>query len=862
MAAVATTSLRRERLVSLIGSALEAGAFTLLVAPPGYGKTIALRDTIGADPTVYWIQLRPGTQLEEIVRQLTATAVPDHLGAVHALFGGSGEAKELSAVIEWMSRRLRAFCGTIVIDDLHCALGDPSAVEFLTKLIENTASYVRWIGASREVPSLPIGTWVARGMMSLPVTDDDLAFDVDEAAALAAARRVDIEHDILRAIVADTGGWPMAIHLALQLWDRTRSMTPLKMRTRDVLFSQIETELWPSCPPDVREIIGACALLPQINSAILEAAGFAQAELLLERAHNAVPFVQRAPGGEYVLHELFAEFVHTVVRRQPDQLAALRDRLATALVSTGRHADALGVLLAARDQTRVLALLAQAGFALIESGHRSVVLAALSFLAETGHRNHAAVAALRGMLSYADGSAANAEALYRYACAHGLPPEMRVETCRRLATAYVNRGASPLAVEIFASLLADATIPAADLVELRSSQACALAAAGRPGDARRMLDAVLIDLAGAAPEARARILQRLGFAAFYIGDLERAETFARDAAHLATQLKMWSYAALAHSVLYGVACSTQSDSTIALQHARLTAAAGERAGDNGLMAYGLRAEYLLHAYRGDVDAFAASEAQLRGFGDVRTFRSSFPARHARAFADVLRGQVRRAISTLTVIDQRELGDAERALCASTLALFLFLADRREDSLEHVKSPLLLEASDDFMSRRYVNLARLIRGLALWCHDRTAQARRVLHFDEEAVAENDRVLLTTIADLCATPRHLLAVNVVNESLARLQAHGWGGYGRIIEMILAKVEPTNVLTAAEIKTLRAFQNGANTLQVADNLGKSPHTIEAQLKSAYKKIGCVSRAEALVYARARGWLDDHLAGIPESC
>lgn len=850
-------SLRRPRIDVLIESALSQGAASLLVAPPGYGKTIALRDAIGDDPTFRWIELPAKARLEDIVRSLTHVAVPENMASVPALFNGSGQPKDFEHVVEWMARRLRLFEGTIVIDDLHRCHGDPQALTFLGRIIELTASYVRWIGASREVPSLPIGTWVARGLMALPITDADLAFDLDEAWELARERGVDIERDVLRVIVDDAGGWPMAIHLGLQLWGRTRSIAPLQIRTREVLFSQIEAELWPHVDLDVRQIIFACALLPETNSTVLEAAGFADAELLLERAHNTIPFVQRTVEGGYALHDLFADFIHKTIRRKPGELSALRDRLATGLLSAGRDGDALKVLVAGRDGQRVLSVLAGAGFPLIEQGHRSVVAQALSFLADTGERNHPIVAALRGVLSYADGSTSNAEALYTYAYERGLPPAMRVETGRRLAMAYVNRGEGRLAVTILEPLLADEAIPRCDRVELCSSYAASLATAGRADDARRAIVQVLDGLSEVTPEARSRILARLGFTAYYLGDLDRAAEFARDAAQLAANLNLWYHAAHAHSVLYSVTSLTESDSSIALGHARLTFAAGERAGDSGLTAFGLRGEYVLHAYRGDEAAFDAAELRLGRFHDVRTFRASFPARNARALAEAIRGQVRKAISTLSVVDARDLSGAERTLRESMLALFYFLADRREESVGLLKSPLLLEASGDFVSRRYVNLARVTRGMALWCHDWTAQARRVLTFDEDAVAENDRVLMKTVTELCSAPRHLVPTTVIRDSLERLQAHGWGGYGRLIEMIFAKKEPTTSLTPAEIKTLRAFQHGANTLQVAGDLGKSPHTIEAQLKSAYKKIGCVSRAEALVYARARGWLDEQTLG-----
>jgi len=100
------------------------------------------------------------------------------------------------------------------------------------------------------------------------------------------------------------------------------------------------------------------------------------------------------------------------------------------------------------------------------------------------------------------------------------------------------------------------------------------------------------------------------------------------------------------------------------------------------------------------------------------------------------------------------------------------------------------------------------------------------------------------------------------IEKIRAYDPGADTALIERAYDAMTSTVILTTAELKTLRAFRHGATTEDVANALGKSPHTIEAQLKSTYRKIGCASRAEALAYARARGWLDDALrAGIPES-
>ncbi len=63
----------------------------------------------------------------------------------------------------------------------------------------------------------------------------------------------------------------------------------------------------------------------------------------------------------------------------------------------------------------------------------------------------------------------------------------------------------------------------------------------------------------------------------------------------------------------------------------------------------------------------------------------------------------------------------------------------------------------------------------------------------------------------------------------------------------------LSAAELETLREFDRfGGRAADVAKALGKSKFTVQNQIQSAIKKLGCSGRAEALAYARQRGWLD----------
>ena len=74
------------------------------------------------------------------------------------------------------------------------------------------------------------------------------------------------------------------------------------------------------------------------------------------------------------------------------------------------------------------------------------------------------------------------------------------------------------------------------------------------------------------------------------------------------------------------------------------------------------------------------------------------------------------------------------------------------------------------------------------------------------------------------------------------------------LLVELDANDVeLSAAELETLREFDRfGGRAVDVAKALGKSRFTVQNQIQSAIKKLGCSGRAEALAYARQRGWLD----------
>src|SRR5271154_903692 len=173
-------ALPRERLTALLAeSALTS--VELVIAPPGFGKTTLLREFAAADDGVVFVALPAATDLEAFVRCVMAAAVPSAVNAIGALFAGGADVNVESRVGDWLASRLRGFGGTVGIDDLHRAAEDERVARVLIAAISATHGRIRWIVASREVPPFPMGSWIARGWMGLPITADDLGFTTEEA---------------------------------------------------------------------------------------------------------------------------------------------------------------------------------------------------------------------------------------------------------------------------------------------------------------------------------------------------------------------------------------------------------------------------------------------------------------------------------------------------------------------------------------------------------------------------------------------------------------------------------------------------------------------------------------------------------
>jgi ATP/maltotriose-dependent transcriptional regulator MalT/DNA-binding CsgD family transcriptional regulator len=733
-----------------------------------------------------------------------------------------------------------------VLDDLQGFSHDDAALEVLARVVVDSIGRIRWIISSRDVPALPMGTWIAHGYMSLPITSDDLRFTMDDARALAVAMNVRIGESELSEIVNDVVGWPIAVRLALDLWNRQWSWRAIRTRTRDALFDVFDAEVWRAIPTSLRLVAYACSVVPEPESELLRTVGIQPHDI--EQVADRVPFVQVSDAKTAVVHDLFREFVVSRMVDTPEG-RRLNEAFAEALPAYGRPRLALHLAITIGAVAPIRAVLVERAFELIECGERDVVERAVAILTRDGAYDPVAEAVQAAFRQAADDTD-NAARMYAHAISEGLPDLLRCDVSMRLAALHVSRGNAAAASDLLPSLTRTDGVSLEKQAEARGVCATVHAASGRADEAKHLIASVEGSLAIMSPVVRARSLQRLGFASYYLGDLFNARKFALDGAVLAESLGMDVTAAHAYSTLYSIAAYREATNEGALSYARLQADAAERAGHISLRVYALRALHSLLAESGDVAAAREVERTINELPDSQAYRDGLLSRVARAVVSLSEGRIPEAYALVAGSHEDRLTPHERAFRSAFIACILLILRRRSEAMDLIARTPLVPAASDFFSKRFMSFAAAYRGLALWATDRSAQARRALNADFSYLPARDVLMIATIKDIVMLPHPLADSSFVADLRRSLAKAGLDGYGAMIEMIAAPNSSGFELTEKEMETLRAFHDTGGTVsEVAEYLGKSRYTVDHQVKSAIRKIGCSGRAEALAVARRMG-------------
>lgn len=854
----------RPRVVERIADAATQ-RISLIVAPAGYGKSVALSQfLLELDESWLRFDLRPEHDTLPGVLRGFAEAIEEAAPEARRTLASAYERNRASETVGadlalWMYQHLKGWRGTIAVDDLHVAEKDAEVVRFFVALIERTKTHIRWIISTRSAAGLPVGTWLAYGDCDLMIDERDLCFTTEEAKQAAAAFKLGVREEELRALLELTEGWPTALSFALRTSTRSVDLRSITTMTREMIYQYLAEQVYRSLSEEEREFLEAVSLLSEIDVDVMVAIGFDRARKLIAELRERVAFLYEVRPGVYRCHDLFRDFVlHQLELEGEAATNRLRCVIAGAMESLSRPHVALRLYADAGAEASVLRLIEIHGFDLLATGHADLALAAIAALTEEHRREHPLVLALRGILESSIGRFAEAEPLLKRSLELTDDAALRARVAMRLALLYINQGKDAAAV--LDRVAQDAAVPKALLAEALALRAVVAARAGDVEHANELLDRVETDVHGfEESDSLARTLQRVGVAAWELRQDQRARFALARSSEMANRLSMHSLACLALDTLALEAWHCENDVPYALWYAQQAAGAAAKSGDIFSMQTATLRILSIEIWRGNVERLVALERQA---GELRTsdLSRSLYLVGSHAYRNAWEGKPGQAHTALASVIDRIPNGFDKIITRAVYALCLSLDGKVKESKD--EAPAIMAAIDaeqpqlDGFASLALEIAQMIGILSEIVAGRKTVAANFLKrrpaLCSRPGAEAMREAATRLLRYAAGP-----VDIEDE-LRTMEQYALGGFARLVSAAKEAVERAESadfeaserrLTEAEARVLRLLADGLSPKEIAAETERSVLTVQTHIKHAIAKLNCRGTADLLTLIHRRG-------------
>ncbi|HET7813062.1 MAG TPA: LuxR C-terminal-related transcriptional regulator [Candidatus Baltobacteraceae bacterium] len=836
----------------------------LIVAPAGYGKSVALRqflDTLADVPVARFDLRAEHRTLLGFLRgfsQAVESFAPDALKTVSGAYQKNAASSTAGADLAmWMHAHIKTFTGVIAIDDLQLAENEPEITRFLVSLIERTKGRVRWIISSRSVLDLPVGSWLAYGEMDLGIDEHDLGFTIEEAKQTAKASRVAVRDEELQQILTMTSGWPTAMSFALRSSTRSVDLRNITATTREMVYRYLAEQVYGSLGDEDRELLHLIAFLPEIDLEVLRHAGYNRAKALIEGLRDRVAFIYPERPNVYRAHDLFAAFLRNEVELQGDEvLRHTYVRAGRALEATGNIAAALERYAKSRSSDDVLRLLGEHGFGLIAQAQSDAVSAALESLDENERSDNALVLGLRALREAESGRLDRAQTLYERGIAASHDVRLKAELAVRLAVLLFDQ--QRFAVDLLEPYPEDPNLPLETRARALSMLIPCFAYLGRAREAFEAMTAAqkfyaVID----SQEVRAQLYHRCGIAALILDlPFETVQEYFGKAQELASGAGLFFTLAAALSGLETVALIYEDDLTKAAWLAQQSMNAALKAGARVSVQSALLQLAHIETRRGTPERLMALEKQFASTitSDIDRSWYIIPTRAILAAWD---GRFEDAYRLLSSHRDRSTYKFDRVTHSALAAVYAFGANEREASRNAVSQTLELLNEGGFEGlhgARSAEIARVLCAVVETLSGRLTSAQRIMNqkmFAAGAVVEAARACASAVIRASKNPA---LTDEVTDALGGLQTAGAGGVALLVERLLSATsekahDPESPLTPAELEVFQGLADGLSPKEIAQQKGRSVYTVQAHIQNVIKKLGCSGRDQALSIARKNG-------------
>jgi LuxR family transcriptional regulator, maltose regulon positive regulatory protein len=345
------TTVSRERLLAALDAGVQ-GPLTLLAAPAGAGKTALLSSWVAADRApgpVAWLSL-DGDDADRGRFWRAVLATLSHATGNARWAGLAVSPREpmdvglvLPALVDALDERDEPV--VLVLDDLH-QVAD-AVREDLERLVRYPPPALRLVLVTRADPPIALGRLRLEGWLT-EVRAADLAFTLDEAAALFDALDVPIAPDDVATLWRRTEGWSAALCLAgmsVRAHPEPARFIERFAGTDATVSDYLLSEVLARQPADLRAFLLRTSIVDVVCGDLADAlTGGCDGHLMLARLEHGGALLARLDehGAWHRYHPLFAELLRAELRAQlGEELEELHRRAAVWLAADGDRTGAL-----------------------------------------------------------------------------------------------------------------------------------------------------------------------------------------------------------------------------------------------------------------------------------------------------------------------------------------------------------------------------------------------------------------------------------------------------------------------------------------------------------------------------------------
>jgi len=831
---------------------------TLVAAPAGFGKSLALRDFIeSARLDVLRLDLRREDRtLLAFVRALVETLSPVAPEASAAFptvqQRAIASAIETVELVDWLHEHLRKVVCTVAIDDLHHATGDPATMTFLADLIERTRGRIRWILATRSDVGLPIATWMGYGVMDLPIDEHDLRLTLEETLAAVDNAAVEAPAEDVKALHELTDGWAVALAIAVRSRARPADVRSAATGVRELLYRFLAEQAFTGLTTEQRKFLLNTCVFSRFDVEIANAFGADDDFLAVLRQQCG--FITAVSRTEYRYNDLFREFLEAELRHLGDhEWKQTLVRGGEVLESRGGDAEALRLFVAAGDSARVLRVIERSGFRLVEHGEAELASVAIQSVPEA--QRSATALGISAVVEANGGDMEQSERLFLCAIEKANDLDLRLWFTYRYSLELVRHGRP--CVDLLEPLVAASHVPNRLLVPILGTLATAYVAAQRPQDASRTIERAMAELDPTAPvDVQARLYQQAAYVRQFGTDRHRTKRDAERAVELALASSLYDVAARAYSILYTIACEESDDTIAILSILDKLGECARKGGSSQAKVFGLIATYAIEAERGNELALERLDRELQ----ESAIMLESPRREALLPAQAMqlgwRGDFKGAHALLAGSIDQQVEDDRRAYRAAETACYAFAAGLQADgerALELAVDSLnsCREASPRIVRARLnLGVAELLRGRCAAAHRHISEAERIV----DVRLRRLRTLVQCVRVLYRFNMEQADESAMAVALERLRSEQMGGIAKLLAAVRFPEKNAYgyaLLTQAERGVLELIVQGASSKEVANQTGRSPQTVDTHIRSICRKLRCSGRREAVALAMHSGWI-----------